>query len=516
MLLLQELWYNESRKTRAKPAVAGDGMGKRVLAFDFGASSGRAMIGTVENGKLTATEIHRFSNDPVKVGNTTYWDVFRLWFEIREGIRRALREGKIDAIGIDTWGVDFALLDKNGELLAAPVHYRDERTVGMPEEVEKTVTPSELYRRTGTQRMRINTLYQLYYLAKYRPELVALADKMLFIPDLFAFFLTGETRAEKTIASTSNFFDPRTRDFDRELLQKLGIPDRLLPPPIEPGEVYGTLSPALCREFGCDPIPVLAVCTHDTASAVFAVPAQGDFAYISCGTWSLFGTELPAPLIGEKSEAARYTNEGGYAGSIRFLRNIMGLWLIQESRREWLRRGENVSYADLEREALAAKPFASFIDCDAPEFETAGDLPSRIRAFCRATGQTVPETRGEVMRCIYDSLAMKYRRNLRALSDVTGKTYPVLHMVGGGIKDTLLCRLTADATGIPVVAGPAEATVMGNIAVQLIALGEIPDWKTARSIIRDGAGAVRYEPTDAAAWDENAPRFDGILGKSAL
>ena len=501
---------------RATPAGTGDDMGKRVLAFDFGASSGRAMIGTVENGRLVATEIHRFSNDPVKVGNTTYWDVFRLWFEIKEGIRRALREGKIDAIGIDTWGVDFALLDANGELLAAPVHYRDERTVGMPEEVGRILPLSELYRRTGTQEMRINTVYQLYYLAKYRPELVSLADKMLFIPDLFAYFLTGEKRAEATIASTSNFFDPRSHGFDRELLAKLGIPDRLLPPLIEPGEVYGTLSPALCEEFGCEPIPVLAVCTHDTASAVFAAPADGDFAYISCGTWSLFGTELPAPLIDRKSEAAHYTNEGGYGGTIRFLRNIMGLWLIQESRRQWLREGENVSYADLEREALAAKPFGCFIDCDAPEFETAGNLPERVRAFCRATGQTVPGTRGEMMRCIYESLAMKYRRNLRALSGVTGKTYPVLHMVGGGIKDTLLCRLTASATGVPVIAGPAEATVTGNIAVQLIALGEIPDWKTARQIVRDTADAVRYEPTDTAAWDENDGRFGAILGKSAL
>ena len=249
-------------------------MGKRVLAFDFGASSGRAMIGTVENGRLAVTEIHRFSNDPVKVGAVTYWDVFRLWFEIKEGIRRALREGPVDAIGIDTWGVDFALLDKNGELLQAPVHYRDERTVGMPEEVEKIVPLSEIYRRTGTQHMRINTLYQLYYLAKYRPELVAEADKMLFIPDLFAYLLTGKMRAEATVASTSNFFDPKKHVFDSELLGKLGIPDRLLPPLIEPGETYGVLSPALAEEFGCNRIPVLAVCTHDTASAVFAAPGR--------------------------------------------------------------------------------------------------------------------------------------------------------------------------------------------------------------------------------------------------
>ena len=491
-------------------------MGKRVLAFDFGASSGRAMIGAVEGGRLNVTEIHRFQNDPVKVGDVVYWDVFRLWFEIKEGIRRALREGPVDAIGIDTWGVDFALLDKNGEMLQAPVHYRDERTVGMPEEVEKILPLSKIYRRTGTQHMRINTLYQLYYLAKYRPELIALADKLLFVPDLFAFFLTGKMRAEATIASTSNFFDPKTHDFDRDLLEKLGIPARLLPDLIEPGECYGTLSPALADEFGCGAIPVLAVCTHDTASAVFAAPGEGEFAYISCGTWSLFGTELQSPRIDEKSEAARYTNEGGYAGTIRFLKNIMGLWLIQESRRQWLREGETVGYADLEKEALASKPFACFIDCDAPEFETPGNLPERVRAFCRATGQYVPATRGEVMRCIYESLAMKYRYNLRALSGVTGATFPALHMVGGGIKDTLLCRMSADATGVPVIAGPAEATVMGNIAVQLISLGEIKDWKTARKIIKETADAKVYEPRDTAAWDEHDARFRAILGKSAL
>ena len=491
-------------------------MGKRVLAFDFGASSGRAMIGTVEGGRLNVTEIHRFQNDPVKVGEVVYWDVFRLWFEIKEGIRRALREGPVDAIGIDTWGVDFALLDKIGEMLQAPVHYRDERTVGMPEEVEKVLSLSEIYRRTGTQHMRINTLYQLYYLAKYRPELIALADKLLFVPDLFAYFLTGNKRAEATIASTSNFFDPKKHDFDRELLEKLGIPARLLPDLIEPGESYGTLSPALTEEFGCGAIPVLAVCTHDTASAVFAAPGEGEFAYISCGTWSLFGTELKSPLIDEKSEAARYTNEGGYAGTVRFLKNIMGLWLIQESRRQWLREGETVSYADLEKEALASAPFSCFIDCDAPEFETPGNLPERVRAFCRKTGQRVPETRGEVMRCIYESLAMKYRYNLRALGEVTGKTFPALHMVGGGIKDTLLCRMSADATGVPVIAGPAEATVMGNIAVQLISLGEIGDWKTARKIIKETADAKLYTPSDTAVWDENDARFRAILGKSAL
>ena len=490
-------------------------MAKRVLAFDFGASSGRAMIGEFDGKEMQVTEIHRFSNDTVCTGGRMYWDVLRLFFEIKTAINKAVKTGAIDAIGIDTWGVDFGLLTKDGELLANPNHYRDERTVGMPEEVFELISPEELYSLTGTQTMRINTLYQLYYLAKYRPELMKLTDKILFIPDLFAYLLTGEKRAEATIASTSNFLNPYTKQFNTELLEKLGIPASILPPMIQPGESYGVLSEELCREFDCDPIPVIAVCTHDTASAVASAPAEGDFVYISCGTWSLFGTELAAPLINEKSAKIQYTNEGGYLGTTRFLKNIMGLWLIQESRHQWIREGEQVSYADLEREALAAEPFRCFIDCDAPEFETAGDLPSRVKEFCRATGQYVPKTRGEVMRCIYDSLAMKYKLNYNTLCELSGKSFGQINMLGGGIKDTLLCRLTAAATGARVVAGPAEATVMGNIAVQLISLGEIKDWKEARRVIKDSTPLQVYEAENTKAWDEAFVEYSRYLGKSA-
>ncbi|MBO5754976.1 MAG: rhamnulokinase, partial [Clostridia bacterium] len=455
-------------------------MSKKVLAFDFGASSGRAMIGEYDGSLINMTEIHRFSNDTVCTGGRMYWDVLRLLFEIKTAVNKAMKEYEIDAIGIDNWGVDFGLLNKEGELIANPNHYRDERTVGMPEEVFETVSASELYRRTGTQTMRINSLYQLYYLAKYRPELMAMTDKILFIPDLFAYFLTGAKRGEATIASTSNFFDPYHKTWDTELLEKLGIPTRVLPDVIQPGETYGMLSEELCREFDCNSVPVIAVCTHDTASAVAAAPTDEEFVYISCGTWSLFGTELAEPLINAASEEIQYTNEGGYEGTIRFLKNIMGLWLIQESRRQWQREGADVSYADLEREALAAAPFRCFIDCDAPEFELAGNLPKRVQEFCRATGQYVPETRGEIMRCIYESLAMKYKLNFNKLRDISGKKFAQINMLGGGIKDTLLCRLTAAATGVKVVAGPTEATVMGNIAVQLIALGEIKDLAEAR------------------------------------
>ena len=489
-------------------------MAKKVLAFDFGASSGRAMIGEYDGECISVTEIHRFSNDTVVTGGRMYWDVLRLLFEIKTAINKAVKEYKIDAIGIDTWGVDFGLLNEHGELIANPSHYRDERTVGMPEEVSAIVDPAELYALTGTQTMRINTIYQLYYLAKYRPELLAMTDKILFMPDLFAYFLTGAKRAEATIASTSNFLDPYNKTFNTALLERLGIPARVLPEIIQPGECYGMLSPELCREFDCEPIPVVAVCTHDTASAVAAAPTEGDFVYISCGTWSLFGTELPAPVINEASAKIQYTNEGGYENTTRFLKNIMGLWLIQESRRQWIREGENVSFADLEREALAAEPFRCFIDCDAPEFETAGNLPERVRDFCRATGQYVPKTRGEVMRCIYESLAMKYKLNFNTLREISGKAFAQINMLGGGIKDTLLCRMTANATGARVVAGPTEATVMGNIAVQLIALGELSSWREARRVITASTPLKTYEPENTADWDGAFAEYQKYLGKS--
>ena len=491
-------------------------MSKRILAYDFGASSGRAMLATYEDGKINMREIHRFSNDPVHLRGTMHWDVLRLWYEIKQGIFKALQEGPIDAIGIDTWGVDFALIDKNGELLQNPVHYRDHRTNGIPEQVFEKLSAHDLYMRTGTQTLHFNTLYQLYYLATRRSDLLARADKMLMIPDFFAYLLTGETKVEKTNASTTNFFDPVSKAWDLDIFKTLNIPTHMLPELVCPGECYGMLSPELAEEFKCPSIPVIAVCTHDTASAVAAAPASGDFIYISCGTWSLFGTELQEPCITPESEAIQYTNEGGWNGSIRFLKNIIGLWLIQESRRQWMREGQEVSYADLEREALAAEPFRCFIDCDAPEFESAGDLPGRVREFCRGTGQYVPQTRGEVMRCIYESLAMKYRSNYEKLSTMTGKAYPHIHMVGGGIKDTLLCRLTANATGAVVLAGPAEATVLGNIAVCLISLGEIPDIHEARAAVARSEKLAKYEPVDTKAWDNAYETYRQYVGKSAL
>lgn len=486
---------------------------KRVLAFDFGASSGRAMLGQWDGQRIQMEEIHRFSNDTVSVRGTMYWDVLRLFFEVKQSMTKAMQRGGFDAVGIDTWGVDFGLIGKNGQLLSNPVHYRDGRTLPIPQEVFKTLSKEELYHRTGTQFIHFNTIYQLYYLAHHEPQLLEQTDRILMMPDLFAYFLTGVMRSEVTEVSTTNLMNPYRREWDLQLCEKLGIPTRILPPMIRAGEVYGPLSDEICEELGCPKVPVVAVATHDTASAVVSAPAQEkDFVYISCGTWSLFGTELSEPFITGETAAADYTNEGGYNGTIRFLKNIMGLWLIQESRRQWIREGEQVTYAQLEQEALAAKPFQCFIDCDAPEFEPSGNLPARVQEFCRKTGQYVPKTRGEIMRCIYESLAMKYKYTFQTLQQLTGKNYHSIHMLGGGIKDTLLCRMTADATGAQVVAGPAEATVMGNIAVQLMALHQIPGLWEARKAVRNSVELVTYQPEDTASWEEHYKRYRSICG----
>lgn len=492
---------------------------KRVLAFDFGASSGRAMLGEFDGEKITATEVHRFGNDPVNVNGVMYWDVLRLFFEIKQSITKALQLGGFDAIGIDTWGVDFGLLDANGRLLENPVHYRDTRTVGVPEKLFASedfaaLSKEAIYRKTGIQFMRINTIYQLFYLAQERSELLERTDKLLLMADLFAYFLTGEQRAEATNASTTNLFDPIRMDWDWELCSSLGIPERILPPIIHAGEIYGRLSDEICEELGCPKVPVVAVGTHDTASAVLSAPAtEEDFVYISSGTWSLFGTELKRPLINEDTMAANYTNEGGFGKTIRFLKNIMGLWLIQESRRQWIREGKEASFAQLEAEALAAIPFQSYIDCDAPEFETAGNLPQRICDYCEKTKQKIPQTRGEVMCCIYQSLAMKYRYTFETLQQLTGKRYQHIHVVGGGIKDGFLCQLTANATGAEVIAGPAEATVMGNLAGQYLALGEMETTAEARRVIRASTRLKTYQPQNKEDWDQHYQTYLKVIQK---
>ena len=487
-------------------------MSKRVLAFDFGASSGRAILGTFDGERIRMEEIHRFSNDPVNVRGVFHWDVLRLFHEIKQGITKAVHAGGFDAIGIDTWGVDFGLIDRKGHLLNNPVHYRDTRTVGMMDKVFETIPKEELYSRTGIQFAAFNTIFQLAYLQQNEPELLTQADKLLLMPDLFAYFLTGVTRAEYSEVSTTQCLDPKTGDWAYDLLDRLHIPRRLFPPIVDAGDTYGMLSDEICEELGAPKVPVIAVATHDTGSAVVAVPSQKkDFIFISCGTWSLFGTELQAPVINETSFRFNLTNEGGFGRTTRFLKNIMGLWLIQESRRQWIREGEEVTFADLEREALASEPFRCFINPDDDSFVSPGNLPKRVQEFCKRTGQYVPQTRGEIMRCIYESLAMKYRYTFHAIREVTGLAYHTIHMIGGGTKDRLLCQMAADACATPVIAGPIEATATGNIAVQLIALGEIAGLPEARQVIAASEEPKYYEPVNTAAYDAAYARFEKLL-----
>ncbi len=491
-------------------------MNKQVLAFDFGASSGRAILGRFDGVKIELEEIHRFSNDPVLIGGTLYWDVLRLMHEIKQGLIKSKGCGKIDSLAIDTWGVDFGLIDAKGNLLENPVHYRDTRTQGMMEEIFEVVPKEDIYMQTGIQFMNINTLFQLYYLKTRRPELLERADKMLMMPDLFLYMLTGRQQSEFTIASTGQLIDAQSSDWAYTLFEKLGLPTDILCPVAYPGQVSAPLSTELCEELGIDPIPVVSIASHDTASAVVAVPtastASDDFVYISSGTWSLMGIESQKPLINDQTFAFNFTNEGGYGKTTRFLKNIMGLWLIQESRRQWIREGADVSYADLEYEALECEAFKAFINPDEDILGTPGDMPNRIRDLCRKTGQPVPEKRGEVVRCIYESLAIKYRVTKDQIETVTGKKYADLHIVGGGTKDKLLSQFTANSTGSRVIAGPIEATALGNMAVQLMAQDAISSLSDARKVIAASFDLKYYQPEDQKTWESALEKYRKIYG----
>lgn len=483
-------------------------MNKKVLAIDFGASSGRAIIGEFDGEHITLNEIHRFSNDPVILGGTMYWDVLRLFHEIKQSLIKAKEYGEVDSLAIDTWGVDFGLIDADGRLIDNPVHYRDSRTAGMLDEAFKMIPRDELYKATGNQFMEINTAFQLLSLVKNRPELLKRADKMLLMPDLFSYFLSGQIVAERSIASTTQLFDQISKDWSTDTVKALGIDTKLFPQIVESGTVIGTLSPEICKELDINPIKVISVCGHDTQSALVATPAkEKDFAFLSSGTWSLLGTELDEPIVDENSLRLNVTNEQGYAGKTSFLKNIIGLWLIQESRRQWIREGREFSFMELESLAKEAEPFKCFIDPDAPEFTPAGNIPERIKKYCEKTGQYIPQTVGEIMRCIYESLALKYRAAISELEACTGKRFKTLYMIGGGTKDRFLSSLTACSCGITVSSGPVEATAFGNIAIQLMTTGDIKDLDNAREIVRNSEKIYTYEPKNTKEWDEAYNRF---------
>ncbi len=481
----------------------------KMLAIDLGASSGRGIIGSYNGERLTLRENHRFSNDPVMVSGHFRWDILRIYHEIKQSIRETVLSGdRVAGMGIDTWGVDYGLIDSRGQLLSNPMHYRDLRTNGMPAVTEEKLPFRELYEITGIQSIDFNTVWQLAADLRDNPALLQSAERMLFIPDLLNYFLTGIAANEYTIASTGALLDARRRSTATEIFDRLGLP-RLLGDLVEPGNRLGRLSAAVSEELGGAQMDVINVASHDTASAVLAVPAKGeDFVYISSGTWSLMGVERSEPLISDESRRLNFTNEGGALGTIRVLKNIMGLWILQESRRQWKREGKDFSFADLQTLAEAEKPLVSFINPDDPVFATPGDMPSRIVEYCRKTGQHVPENEGQIVRVIMESLAMRYRFVMEGIAALRGRPVSAIHIVGGGTKDTFLCGLTANACGIPVVAGPVEATAIGNLLMQYISAGELRDLDEARELVRASFEPDVYTPQkDRAAFEEAYGRF---------
>lgn len=470
-----------------------------VLAFDFGASSGRAILAAYKDGALTCREVHRFENSPRMADGHFCWDIRTLLAEVKNGIAKA---GEFDSLGFDTWGVDFGLLDAQGNLLGDPVHYRDARTEGMVAEALAKMDANELYKETGNQIMSLNTLFQLLALQKQDPAQLAKAKTLLFMPDLFRYLLGGPAVCEESIASTSQMLDPNTGRWNSTVLDTFGIPASLLPAPVPSGTIAGQLGQA----------KLVAVAGHDTQCAVAAVPAKTPHpAFLSCGTWSLLGTELDAPVLTAASGSLGLSNERGANGKVNYLKNIIGLWLIQESRRAWRKAGQEYGFGELEAMALAAKPLQSFIDPDAPEFTPPGDMPGRVQAYCRRTGQPVPGTVGEITRCIYESLALKYRYAVEQLGTVTGRPFDTLHIVGGGAQAKLLCQMSANSTGLPVVAGPVEATALGNILIQLVALGVLPNLDAGRELVEKSEPLHRYLPADAADWNQAYERFKKLL-----
>lgn len=484
---------------------------KKLLAVDLGASSGRAILGTFDGKRITLQELHRFLNEPVQLNQTLYWDVLRLLHEIKIGLSKASAL-QFDSVGIDTWGVDFGLIDEDGYLLESPVHYRDHRTEGILEQAFSLMDQERFYELSGNQFMEINTVFQLLSLKNTRPSLLERAKKLLLMPDLLNYFLTGVIASEYTIASTTQMLDAKEKTWSKEILQALKLPEQILTEVIEPGTVLAPIRPELVTELMITPASVVAVAGHDTQCAMVSVPAkEEDFLFLSCGTWSLFGTELSAPLINERTKNYNITNEGGYGNKISFLKNIIGLWLIQESKRQWAREGLQYSFSELEQEALKATPFQCFIDPDAKEFVAPGNIPERIREYCRRSNQRIPVGVGEVVRCINESLAFKYRYVMDQIMDCTEKDYDTIYLVGGGTQSHLLCQMTANACNKKVMAGPIEATVYGNIALQLIALGELKDISEARECIRNSEEIVCYEPQDTQLWEDAYQRFGGHL-----
>ncbi|GAK52364.1 carbohydrate kinase, FGGY family protein [Candidatus Moduliflexus flocculans] len=489
---------------------------KHFLAFDLGASSGRGVVGILKDDKLSIEELHRFSNGPTSLNGSMYWDVLGLFREMLEALFRYKKRyaAPLNGIGFDTWGVDYGLLAKDGSLVGNPYHYRDHRTDGMVERVGELAGGRDVvFNATGIQFIQLNTLYQLYAAAATGSPQLEIADTLLMMPALFTYFFTGTKVNEFTDVTTTQMYDPRSGTWAIPLLQQLGIPTHILNAPIvQPGTIVDRLLPEIAEMTGLGAVPVIASASHDTASAVAAVPAKGeDWAYLSSGTWSLLGLEIPQPIITPDVMRYNITNEGGVGKTFRFLKNISGLWLVQECKRIWERQGAALNFGDMMREAEAAAPFKAAIHPDDPCFLNPSDMSEAIVGFCKQTGQSAPSSRGEMTRCILESLACTYRFVLDSLEMLRGKPIDVLHIVGGGVQNTLLCQFAANATGKPVMAGPVEATAIGNIMMQAIATGDIGSIDEGREWVKRSCDVVMYEPQQTAQWEDAYQRFCGII-----
>jgi rhamnulokinase len=486
------------------------------LAVDLGAESGRVMAGNLTDRGLQLTEVHRFPNGGVRLGSHLYWDVLRLWDEIKGGLRLAAsKDGNIRSIGLDTWGVDFGLLDVSDNLVGNPHHYRDSRTEGTLAAVFDIVPQNEVYAQTGNQLMSINSLFQLFALVQADAPALSLTKTFLNMPDLFNFFLTGEKASELTIASTTQCYNPVAGKWATDLLNSLRIPTQIFGEIVNPGTVLGPVRPSLANELRLPDVAVIASAEHDTASAVAAVPAtMDDFIYLSSGTWSLMGVELEKPLINAESLAANMTNEGGVGGKTRFLKNIVGLWLLQECRRQWSLCGADFDYGLLTQMAANAPAFSLLVDPADSRFLAPDDMVTAIQDYCQETVQAVPTEKGAIVRCVLESLALEYRWVAEQIDRLTGKAYPVIHIIGGGSQNKLLNQFTANATRRTVISGPVEATATGNILVQAIELGEIDSLAAGRALVSESFAVETYEPQDRDAWEQAYARYCALKEKN--
>jgi rhamnulokinase len=490
-------------------------MNHSFLAFDIGASSGRAILGTLKDSRLELTEVHRFANQMMHLHGHYFWNIFNLFGELKTGLAKCVKEFGVQPLsfGIDTWGVDYGLITPDGYLAGLPFAYRDHRTDQIMPEFFKIMDEETTYSLSGLQFMQFNTLFQLFASVKASHSALNIADSLLFTPDLLNFLFTGIRKNEYTIASTSALLKPGMAEWEPLLLGAAGIPETLVQEIIQPGTILGPLLPDVCTETGCCEIPCIAVASHDTASAVASVPALGErWAYISSGTWSLMGIESTVPLVSEKTRLLNFTNEGGVEGTTRFLKNIMGMWLIQECKKIWDSR-EKLRWEDIVNLSQTSQPFVFLIDPDYPGFLNPKNMPEAIQEFCRNTGQLVPFTEGQIARCIYDSLVLKYKFTLNQIEEVVGYPIEKIHVIGGGANNEFLCQLTADATGLPVFAGPVEATAIGNILIQAKALGYLSSIHELRQVVATSFDPVLFQPRQTGDWDQAYLRFTEIINK---